>query len=787
MTLNRNSILTLITVLASSLFLSGLVWGQVGRKEAADKVAYKALPFELKQVRLLDGPVKVLLERNRKYLLSLSVDRLVHNFRINAGIPSAAVPLGGWEAPNCELRGHFTGHYLTACALMVAATGDEQVRARANQLVRALAACQKALGTSGYLSAYPEEFIVRAETGKRIWAPWYTLHKIYAGLLDMYTLCGNQEAFEVVKKMAAWAKGRTDRLDEQQMQNMLKVEFGGMAEVLANLAAVTGDPAHLALARRFEKRSFLDPLMAHNDQLKGLHVNTHIPQVIGAARAYELTGEKPYYEAATYFWNQVVSARSYATGGTSNYEYWREEPHKLASELSQENHENCCTYNMLRLTEHLFQWSGDSRLFDYYERALYSGILPTHHPEVGGAIMYYVPLKSGLFKMFGVPDSSYFCCNGSGIESFAKLGSTIYYRNDDGIIVNLFIASELHWAERGISITQNTNFPEEETTSLVLHVRQPEQFALRIRIPSWTRNPTLRINGNPERPTVTSFGYAELKRVWKNGDRIDVQMPMELTLSRMPDDQSVAAIMYGPIVLAGALGTEAMTKDMQSGLGRADVDRMVSMGAAVEAPALVPPAENLSSWIKPVSGKPLTFRTEGAGKPDDVSLIPFYRTFGQRYAVYWNMYSPAQWQEAQKSRPVLPAGVVDRVTVGEPVSEREHNFQAYRFQSGQRQEMKWIKSQLWFRYDMNITPSAPSVLQCTYWGGESSTFDVLIDGKLLKSETLQGGGEDVFLIVDYEIPPELVRGKKRIAIMFRAKDNKPTAEVYGLAVVHKQR
>jgi DUF1680 family protein len=750
------------------------------------RVVFKAHPFDLKHVRLLPGSMKDLLERNRKYLLSLSVDRLVHNFRVNAGLPSKAEPLGGWEAPACELRGHFTGHYLTACALMYAATSDDAVRNKANQVVSALAACQTALGSSGYLSAYPEEFIERVETGKRVWAPWYTLHKIYAGLLDMYTMCGNEEALTVVTKMAAWAKRRSDKLDEQQMQNMLKVEFGGMAEVFANLFSVTRDSAHLALGRRFEKRSFLDPLIAHRDQLKGIHVNTHIPQVIGSARLYELTGEQPYYEEATYFWNQVVSARSYATGGTSNYEYWREEPHRLADQLSQETHENCCTYNMLRLTEHLYAWSGDSRLFDYYERALFSGILPTHHPEVGGAIMYYVPLKSGLFKMFGVPDSSYFCCNGSGIESFAKLGGNIYHRDDEGILVNLFIPSELKWTEKGITVRQTTRFPEDEGTSIVVRLTEPKEFALRIRIPSWVaKKPTLRVNGKSEPVHMNSSGYAVLKRLWHDRDSIELSLPMELSLSRMPDDQNVAAILYGPVVLAGALGREALTKEMENGLGWADVDRMVSMGAAVETPSLVPQEKKLSAWIKPVKGKPMTFRTSGAGKPSDITLIPFYKMFGQRYAVYWNLYSQREWDSLLSTRPAFPTGVTDRVIVGDNRSHNEHNFQAYRFQSGERQGKNWIRSHLWFRYDMNVLPSSLNVLSCTFWGGDTSSFEILIDGQRLKSESLPGGKTGEFVKTEYDIPPDFISGKKRVAVMFRAKENKPTAELYECAVLRK--
>ncbi len=280
-------------LVAVILWMDGWAGRTLNRVPVNEKIMFKASPFQPKEIRLLDCPIKDLLERDRKYLLSLDVDRLVHNFRVNAGLPSHAVPLGGWETPTCELRGHFTGHYMSACALMYSATGDERLKSKGDEVVSALVKCQQALGSTGYLSAYPEELIDRVENGKRVWAPYYTLHKIMAGLFDMFTMCGNKQALDVAVKMAAWVKVRTDRLDEKRMQDMLRVEFGGMAEVLTNLYAVTGDPDLLALARRFEKRSFLDPLIDHRDQLKGLHVNTHIPQVIGAAREYELTGELP--------------------------------------------------------------------------------------------------------------------------------------------------------------------------------------------------------------------------------------------------------------------------------------------------------------------------------------------------------------------------------------------------------------------------------------------------------------------------------------------------------------
>lgn len=778
----------LLGLLSFSLRAQSTKGGMLKRSGVEEKAPFKVSPFDLSQVRLLHGPIKDLLERNRKYLLSLNVDRLVHNFRVNAGLPSNAEPFGGWEAPNCELRGHFTGHYMSACALMYASTGDERLKEKGNQVVDALAKCQQALGSSGYLSAYPEEFIDRVETGKRVWAPYYTLHKIMAGLFDMYTLCDNKPALDVLKGMATWVKKRMDKLDDKQVQDMLRVEFGGMAEVLANLYAITADPVYLGLARRFEKRSFLDPLIEHKDQLKGLHVNTHIPQVIGAAREYELTGERSYYEAASYFWNQVVDARSYATGGTSNYEYWRDEPYRLADQLSQETHENCCTYNMLKLTEHLFSWSANARYVDYYERAFFSGILPTHHPSVGGAIMYYVPLKSGLFKMFGVPDSSYFCCNGSGIESFAKLGNNIYSRNDDGVFVNLFIASEVNWTERGITIRQETKFPEQEGTKILMKLRKSTEFTLNIRIPSWaTKRAAVKVNGRRTEIIPNPSGYLELHRVWRQGDRLDVLLPMELMLSRLSDDRTVGAILYGPVVLAGALGSDAMTKEMESGLGLPDVDRMVSQGAPIETPSLAVPNGDPNTWVKPVKGKPLTFLTSDVGKPYDVTLIPFYKMFGQRYAVYWNIYAPYEWNALRDSRSTLPPGAVDRVIVGDHRSDREHNFQAYRFQTGERFGRKWVKSPQWFRYDLNVDSTQPNTLKCTYWGGDKEcSFDILIDGLRATSQILNGGKDTEFIDVKYPIPQELLRGKKRVAVMFRAKDRKPTGELYDCVIMKTQ-
>ena len=553
-----------------------------GLEKVLPQVPLAVRSFPIQNVHLLEGPFKRAMDRNTQYLRDLDSDRMLHNFRLMAGRPSTAQPLGGWEEPKVELRGHFVGHFLTACALTYAATRDEPLRRKADALVAELAECQKAMGKTGYLSAFPEEFIDRVIDGRRVWAPWYTLHKIMAGLLDMYVYCGNAQALDVVTGMAAWTKARMDMLDDGAMQRMLKVEHGGMTEVLANLYAVTGNSDHLVLARRFDHKAFLDPLAAGRDELKGLHVNTQVPKVIGAAREYELTGEKLYRDIATTFWDDVVNHRSYVTGGTSNDEAWRTDPDILAAEVSSASHETCVTYNMLKLTRQLFTWSADPELADYYERALYNGILSTQDPETG-MVMYYVPMESGWYRTFCTPNDSFWCCTGTGVENHAKYGDSIYFHDGKALLVNLFIASELDWPEKGLTVRQETQFPEEEGISLLFSCRQDVNLEVRIRVPGWaTRGVEVRINGEPLEVSARPGSFSTIVRTWKNGDRLTMEMPMSLHLWRMPDDPHIAAILYGPIVLAGELPTESLPGERVYGPYHAD-------GKSVPAPDLVPP------------------------------------------------------------------------------------------------------------------------------------------------------------------------------------------------------
>jgi DUF1680 family protein len=600
--------------------------------QGRDPVGIKARPFDLKHVRLRRGPFLDAAEVNRRYMMSLDPDRLLHTFRITAGLPSSAEPLGGWEQPTNELRGHFTGHYLSACALMATSLGDESFKARGDQLVAELAKCQKAHG-NGYLSAFPETFFDRLRAVDNVWAPFYTLHKIMAGLLDMHTYCGNRQALEVLKGMTDWTRRWAGPLGDAHMARVLEKEYGGMNDVLYNLYAVTGDRSARQLAGRFDHERFFAPLAEGRDELKGLHVNTQIPKIIGAARRYELTGDSRYRDVAGYFWQQVTGRRSYCTGGTSNGEGWGSDPGKLAKELSGYTQECCCTYNMLKLTRHVFSWTADPRCADYYERALFNGILGTQHPS-DGMTLYYVALASGYWKMFGLPLHAFWCCTGTGIESFARLGDSIYFHDDDGIYVNLFIASEVEWPEKGIRIIQETRFPEDETTTLTVNSSNPVKMPLRIRVPYWaSRGGTAKLNGQALESFAEPGSYFALNRVWRDGDRVEVAMPMSLHAHPMPDDETLQAIMYGPLVLVGKLGTGGLTKETMRAepTGVRQVPQYKSRPVA--APEFKTKSQEPGTWIERRSG--LEFQT--IGQAQNVALVPFYKLLDERYAVYWRV------------------------------------------------------------------------------------------------------------------------------------------------------
>jgi DUF1680 family protein len=611
---------------------------QFTRKDVPAKVQ----PFPMTQVRLLPSPFLEAAEWNRGYMNRLAADRMLHSFRLTAGLDSQAQALGGWEmyvAPNPgqprrnsdgELRGHFSGHFLSASAQLYASMGDKEAKAKGDYMVAELAKCQQKLGAGGYLSAFPTEWFDRLDARRPVWAPFYTIHKIMAGMFDMYTLAGNQQARSVLEGMANWADEWTKSKTEEHMQDILNTEYGGMNDILYKLTAATGDDRWAKAGDRFTKKWFFNPLVMRRDMLTGLHVNTHIPQVIGAAKRYEISADMRFHDVADYFWYEVATARSYVTEGTSNGEGWLAQPRMMAAEMKRSvaTAECCCSYNMLKLTRHLYGWSGEPGYFDYYERALYNHRIGTIQPKTGYT-QYYLSMTPGAWKTFNTEDQSFWCCTGSGVEEYSKLNDSIYWRDEDGVLVNLFIASELDWAEKGFKLRQETKFPEQPSTLLTVTAAKPAPLAMKLRIPAWTRAATVKLNGKAIDVTPTPGSYLTLTRAWKAGDKVEMTLPMHLSVEAMPDDPKTQAFLYGPIVLAGELGGEGLTEQMIVGPNAPRPQRL-----PIEIPTFQAAGADPSSWIKPADG-PLRFRTAGQAK--DVTLAPINSIFGKRYSVYWQV------------------------------------------------------------------------------------------------------------------------------------------------------
>lgn len=615
---------TQITCVFSLLSIMGYAQypGQnVSLMKVKTDIQLEALAFDYSDIELLDSPFKRAMEVDQCWLKEADINRLLHNFRVNAGLRTNAPALGGWESLDCELRGHSLGHFLSALALMYAATNDNQYRTKSEELIKGLAECQQTLGKSGYLSAFPEYFIDRAIKEDVVWAPWYTLHKMYAGLLDQYILCKNKLAYGVLMKMCDWAYGKLKPLSHAELQRMLKSEFGGMSEVFYNIYAITGERKHKELAEMFYHEQILNPLAEGKDSLAGIHVNTQIPKVIGEARGYEIIHNQKSAKIATFFWNTVVNDHSYVTGGNSDKEIFNK-PGELSEHLSVNTTETCNTYNMLKLTRHLFTWDALPIYADYYERALYNHILSSQDP-VSGGMTYYHTLHPGGAKHFHFPFRDNTCCVGTGYENHAKYGEAIYYRTGDqkGLYVNLFIPSVLNWKEKGLVIRQETAYPDEASTTLTI-VEAPvsgSQMLVMLRYPSWATNGvTVRVNGKKQSVKKNPGSYIRINRIWQQGDIITMEMPMSLHIEYMPDNENRGAILYGPIVLAAELGKKSGSKENP------------------QVPVLTGDFRKIEKKIKPVEGKTLTFRTEGAGSSKDVILSPLFRNNDQHYTVYFD-------------------------------------------------------------------------------------------------------------------------------------------------------
>jgi hypothetical protein len=577
----------------------------VGRSaigEKAEFVAGRIEPFPMTQVRLLAGEVQAQADINARYLDSLAVDRLMHSFRLTAGIASTAAPYGGWEKPDCELRGHFNGgHYLSAVAFSYASAGNDVLRKRGDALVVELAKCQKANG-NGYLSAFPATEFQTLVDGKHVWAPFYTLHKIMAGLVDMYVHTGNEQALDVAEQIAGWVNQYWTGISTEQRQRMLRTEYGGMNEVLANLYGLTKKEQYLHTARLFEQPIFLDPLAGRRDELKGLHVNTHVPKVIGAARMYELTGDRRYRGIAEYFLEEVLTERSYAIANTSEGEGWNGDPGNLKGLLGYSNAECCVAYNLMKLEKHVFAWSGDARWMDAYERQLWNCRMGTQDPQ--GRKMYYFPMAAGGWKFYGSAEETFWCCTGSGAEEFAKFNDSIYSHDGESVWVNQFVASELNWPEKKFGLRQDTKFPAEQATTLTVKTAEPQMRTVRVRIPGWcAEGGSVAVNGRKLEAFGQAGSYLAITRTWKDGDKIEVSLPMTKWALPLPGDDTLAAQMFGPMVMAGLMGEGPKDGPMKIG------------GYGTRAEGMPKP--------------------EAAPVVGSLQTMPLYHVTDEKYAVYW--------------------------------------------------------------------------------------------------------------------------------------------------------
>ncbi|WP_037853904.1 beta-L-arabinofuranosidase domain-containing protein [Streptomyces sp. NRRL S-340] len=578
-------------------------------------------PFPLSAVTLLDGPFRDNQLRNTAYLRFVDLDRLLHTFRTNAGLPSTARPCGGWEAPGVELRGHSTGHLLSGLALAASAgPGDAGLRDKGRRLVAALAECQAAAPAAGfgagYLSAFPESFFDRLEAGTGVWAPYYTIHKIMAGLVEQYRLAGNEQALDVVLRQAAWVDARTAKLSHEQMQRVLETEFGGMNDVLADLHALTGDRRWLEVAERFTHDRVFDPLARNEDRLSGLHANTQIPKMVGALRLWEEGLSDRYRSVAENFWQIVTGHHTYVIGGNSNGEAFHD-PDVIAGQLSNSTCENCNSYNMLKLTRLMhFHAPHRTDLLDYYERTLFNQMLGEQDPDSAhGFNIYYTGLAPGAFKqqpsfmgpdpgMYSTDYDNFSCDHGTGMETQAKFADTVYSHDDRSLLVNLFVPSEVTWREKGIGWRQTTRVPDGTTTTLTVTSGRAAHRLL-VRVPSWAVGARARLNGRtlPDRPEPG--GWLVLDRSWRTGDRVEVTLPMRTVVEATPDDPAVQAVLHGPVVLAGAYGERS-----RPWMARLDVGS-----------------------VRQRSRDPLRFTARA--DDEEVTLLPVARVHHQHYSVYW--------------------------------------------------------------------------------------------------------------------------------------------------------
>lgn len=787
-----------------------------------------ARPIPLHRVRLTGGPLKEHQDADIRYLLELEPDRMLAYYRKVAGLTPKAEPYDGWDGGGRNLTGHIAGHYLSAISAMYAATGDKRFKDRVDYMVNEFKAVQDKNG-DGYVVALENgrksfgalkngEIKAAAFDLNGEWSPWYTLHKTFAGLRDAYRFTGNRTALDVERKFAGWAEGILAGLNEDQIQHMLETEFGGMNEVLVDLYADTGDPRWLKLSYDFEHRVFIEPLQRHQDVLGGTHANTQLPKLLGSAERYAYTRRPEDLMAAAFFYDTVVNHHSFSTGGQGTDEYYGP-PDVIGARVEGRTAESCNVYNMLKYSRLMFSMEPDIRYADYQERGLYNHQMASFDPK-SGQMCYMVPVGQGVTHEYQDMQHSWTCCVGTGMENHALIGDGLYYENGDRLWVNVYMPSTATWAEKGVRLAMESDFPEGDTAALTLTLDKPREFTVSMRRPYWVGEGfAVTVNGTPvpvESPVVdqqarrsrrTQYheagpesSYVDIRRTWRSGDVVKVTLPKTLRLEPTPDMPQRVALMWGPLVLAGDLGPEPVRTRARGENG--ELLEQDSARSVPVVPVFVTEEVPVESWVKPVAGETGHFRTAGVGrepnadgKAHDVDLVPFYRLHQRVYATYWDVLTPKVWEarlagyvtEAERLKK-LDAATVAQVKPVNKASEAQYHFEGGKDVTVQRMSGRLGRaSRTGFSYTLPVEAGHPMALVATYYSADRRTspasFEVLVDGQKIADQDVPRTDPGRFYDVTYAVPAALVQGKSAVTVKFQSKAGSQVAAIYGLRMV----
>ena len=787
----------LTLVISIALFsASGSAQTRNAAQASKDKIV-RVRPLPLDAVRLTGGPLKTSQDLDAKYLLELEPDRMLSFLRQRAGLEPKAQGYGGWDGPGRQLTGHIAGHYLSAVSLMWAATGDQRFKERADYIVNELKEIQEKQG-DGYLGALLDKDGVDGKVRFKelsqgiihsggfdlngLWSPWYVEHKIFAGLRDAYRYTGNRSALDVEIRFAGWAESILAGLDDAQIQKMLDTEFGGMNEVAADLYGDTGDARWLALSLKFQHRAVVDPLAAGDDILSGKHGNTQVPKLLGSLKRYIYTGDEADYRAAAFFWDQVALHHSFATGGHGKNEYFGPAD-KLNDMIDGRTAETCNVYNMIKMARDLFSVEPDIRYADFHERALFNHILASQDPT-DGRVSYMVPVGRGVQHEYQDKFEDFTCCVGTGMESHALHAFGIYYESGDKLWVSLYAPTIAKWKAQGVKLLMTTDFPAGQTAELQITSDSPKKFTLALRRPYWAgAGFGVKINGKSLTNLPKSDSYVEINRMWKTGDRVELVLPKKLRVERLPDNPNRLNVMWGPLVLAGDMGAEEPR--------RGEEERTLGPSA----PVLVAAAQPVENWLKPVAGSTGRFRTSGVGLTTNIDFVPFFQLPRRRYAIYWDMFTPAEWQgksenyaAEQAKQNKLQAASVAFAQPGQMQTERDFNQQGEATAPVQLAGRYGRSGTKWFSFDVPVEAVHPMTLVLTFSNEarRNGVFDILVDGTKIGQYVTERRSpeQDIrFTDVEYPLPASLVEGKQRVTVRFETGNGNEISGVFGIRMV----